>query len=118
MRVIVADNHPDVRSALRLLLEEKPGVNVTAEVSKAEDLVAEISSTGADLILLDWELPGIKTDELMSLVRSRYPSLSVIALSSLPQIREAALASGARYFVCKSEPPENLLAVIDKFILE
>ncbi len=113
MRIIVADDQPEVRSALRLMLEEKPGNSVIDEVSTSYELLWQVSAGGPDLILLDWELPGTKPKELLSILRNLYPHLMVIALSSHPQTRQAALEAGAHTFACKSDPPENLLAALD-----
>jgi DNA-binding NarL/FixJ family response regulator len=114
MRVIVADDQPEVRSALRLLLEEKPGIDVIAEVRNSKELLRQVKLESPELVLLDWELPGAKPEELISSLHSLSPVLSVVALSSRPQMRQAALDAGARDFVCKSEPPERLMATLDK----
>jgi DNA-binding NarL/FixJ family response regulator len=114
MRVIVADDQPEVRSALRLLLEEKPGLMVVAEASNSRELLSQVQSQLPELILLDWELPGGRNVELVTALHALDPYISVIALSSHPQMRKPALAAGARDFVCKSEPPEKLLAALNK----
>jgi DNA-binding NarL/FixJ family response regulator len=114
MRIILADDQPDVRSALKLLLEEKPGNKVTSEVSTSGELVRQIRKNPADLILLDWELPDGRPQELLKTLQALSPQLSVIALSSRPQMRKAAMEAGAKDFVCKSEPPELLMSVLEK----
>jgi DNA-binding NarL/FixJ family response regulator len=118
MRVIVADHHPEVRSALRLLLEERPGIKVISEVNKSDDLLAIMSSAKPDLVLLDWELPGTNLEKIVPLIHSLWPTPAIIVLSCLPQARDAALAAGATDFIYKSEPPEKLLDVLNEFISE
>ena len=113
MRVILADDHPDVRSAMRLIIEEKPDVEVVAEVSTSSDLLSQIRSNCPDLVLLDWELPGTRSADLVSLLHALCSHLAVIALSSSPQVKQAALNAGAHEFVCKSDPPESLLIALD-----
>ncbi len=113
MRVILADDQPEVRSALRLLLEEKPNMKVMAEVSNMKELEQQVRSICPELILLDWELPGIDPANLVSLLHSRCPGLAVIALSSRPQMKMAAIEAGVRHFICKSEPPERLLMALE-----
>jgi CheY-like chemotaxis protein len=51
MRVIVADDQPEVRSALRLLLEEKPGIDVIAEVRNAKELLRQVKLESPELVL-------------------------------------------------------------------
>jgi DNA-binding NarL/FixJ family response regulator len=118
MRVIVADDKPEVRSALKLLLEDKPDIDVVSEVGTSYELLWQVRASCPDLLILDWELPGTKPENLLSVLHSLCPHVSVIALSSTPQMRQAAIASGASEFVCKSEPPENLLAALDKCYLK
>jgi DNA-binding NarL/FixJ family response regulator len=115
MRVIVADDQIEVRSALRLLLEEKPGIEVIAEVKSSKELLRVVKAESPELVLLDWELPGAPPEELVTDLLSLSPSLSVVALSSHPQMRQSALAAGAGDFVCKAEPPETLLTILEKY---
>ena len=73
MRVLLADDQPQVRSALRLLLEEEPGLSVVDEVVSAGELLSRVEVTCPDLILLDWELPGLRPGETLP----AFPSLSL-----------------------------------------
>jgi DNA-binding NarL/FixJ family response regulator len=114
MRVMVADDQPDVRSALRLMLEEKPGITQVLEVSSSQELILGLKSSCPDLVLLDWELPGTKPDELIKSLRRLCSRVRVIALSSRPQMKQIALDFGADNFVCKSDPPETLLSALDE----
>ena len=113
MRVLLADDQTRVRSALRLLLEQEPGLSVVGEAAEAEDLLAQVEATQPDLVLLDWELPGLRTDDWLSVIRALCPQLKVIALSGQPEARRAALSAGADAFVSKGEPPERLLAAVE-----
>jgi DNA-binding NarL/FixJ family response regulator len=118
IRVIIADDQPEVRSALRLLLEENPEISVVSEVENARELLAEMATPGPDLLLLDWELPGSRPEKLMASLSLQSPQTSIIALSSHPQMKKTALAAGVKDFICKSEPPEKLLSLLEKFIPE
>ena len=113
MRIFLADDQHKVRSALRLLLENETGVQVVGEAVDAEGLLAGTTATCPDLVLLDWELPGL-TDGTLSVLRRTHPGLCVIALSGRPEARRGALAAGADAFVSKANPPERLLAAIEK----
>jgi DNA-binding NarL/FixJ family response regulator len=113
MRVFLADDQTRVRSALRLLLEQEPGLSVVGEAAEAEDMLAQTEATQPDLVLLDWELPGLRTDDRLSVLRALCPQLKVIALSGQPEARRAALSAGADAFVSKGEPPERLLAAVE-----
>ena len=112
MRILLADDQPEVRSALRLLLEQDDEAIVVDEVTRAEELFAQLETACPDLVLLDWELPGLQATKSLRELRSRYPHLSVFVLSSRPEAHQAALAAGADAFISKGDAPEVLLAAV------
>jgi DNA-binding NarL/FixJ family response regulator len=113
MRVLLADDQSKVRAALRLLLQEELGLSVIGEAIEAEDLLAQVEAMQPDLVLLDWELPGLRTDDHLPALRRLCPRLKIIVLSGQPEARRAALAAGTDAFVSKGEPPERLLSVVE-----
>lgn len=115
MHVLLADDQAEVRSALRFLLEQEPGMRVVGEAAESEALLAQEEASQAELVLLDWELPGARAAELLPALRSRCRHTIVIALSGRPEARREALDAGADAFVSKCEPPEHLLAALHAF---
>ena len=114
MRVILADNQARVRSALRLLLEYQRDVEILGEAMDTTGLLDRVKVVRPDLLLLDWELPGLPAATLLPLLHDHCPDLRVIALSVRPESRKAALDAGSDAFVCKGDPPERLLMAIDE----
>ena len=120
MRIFIADDQIKVRSALRLLLEQEPGLRVVGEAAETESLLAQAEATQPDLMLLDWELPNLvgvnsstgSGSRLLAALRARCPRLVVIALSGRLEARQAAMTAGADAFVSKGDPPERLLAAL------
>jgi DNA-binding NarL/FixJ family response regulator len=112
MDVLLADDQPEVRSAVRLLLEHEAYVEVLGEAVDATGLLDCVKVARPDLILLDWELPGFEP-ALLGRLRELCPSADVIALSGQPQARREALGAGVDAFVSKGDPPEHLLAAIE-----
>lgn len=118
MRVLLADDQIWLRSAMRLLLEEEPSIEIVAEVSEVDSLLTRSQIIHPDLILLDWELPGLKTlsahKALIKMLRANDPAVRIIALSGHPEAGRSALAAGADSFVSKTEPPEHLLEALNQ----
>ena len=114
MRVLLADDQARVRSALRLLMEQQPGFEILGEAVDATGLLDWLKAAHPDLVLLDWELPGLPAAELLRLLHGQWPGLLVVALSSQPGVRQAALDAGADAFVSKGDPPERLLAAVQR----
>ena len=111
MRVLIVDNDARVRSALRLLLEQEPGLTAD-ESSDLESLATQVREFKPDLVLLDWELPGRAAFALLLALNGLNVPPDVIVLSPRPESERAALDAGAIAFVCKSDPPEQLLAAL------
>ena len=112
MHILLADNRSRVRSALRSLLEEQSGRMVVSEAEDCQELLDQAETVCPDLVLIDWDLPGMATVELLPALHKLCPGLHVIALSSRPEVKQDALAAGAQAFVSKAGPPEPLLAAI------
>ena len=111
-RILVADNRPKVRFALRTLLRRQAGLDIVGEAQDAEDLLAQIEGNCPDIVLLDWRLEGPETADLLAALRWRCPGMYTIVLSGRPEARRMALDAGADVFVSKIDPPDRLLAAI------
>lgn len=122
MRVVIADDSPEVRSALRLLLEQLADYEIVGDVADAPALLSACETARPDVVLLDWELPGAQVFEhdaplrygAASALKALLPSARIVALSVLPQVVDEALADGADAFVCKSDPPRKLIEALDR----
>jgi DNA-binding NarL/FixJ family response regulator len=112
LRIVLADSRPWVRSALKLMVEQDGTMTVSAEVAKAQELAKELSLSCPDAILLDCDLPGLRVGEFLPQLHSLCPLVRVVAMCSRPEMQKAALSAGANAFVCKTEPPEKLLAAL------
>jgi DNA-binding NarL/FixJ family response regulator len=111
MRIVLADTRSNVRFALRALLRHRVRSEVVGEAANAEDLLREVERLQPDLVLLDWDLPGLGTD-LLPTLRRLCPQLYVIALGVRAETRALALMAGADVYVSKTDPPEQLVAAL------
>ncbi len=112
MRVVIADCHAKVRSALRLILEQEPGFDVGGEAESAAELLSLATQLHPGLILLDWELPGEKPADLVRALRDAVPDLPIVALSGLPEACHQSLRADVNAFVSKNEAPDVLLRTL------
>ncbi len=118
--VFLADGRPEVRSALRLVLEQEPAWKVVGEADSAEGLLDRMQVSDPDMLLLDWELPESDRccpskrlgERLVPTLLSHDPSLLIVAMSSRPENDRVSLDAGAHGFVCKCGPPELLLRML------
>lgn len=114
MRVLLADDETRVRFALRVLLQQQAGVELVGEATRAGELLATLARVAADVILLDWELPGATGANLLRAIHADHPQLPLIALSGNLEARNEALAAGASAFVCKTDPPDCVLSALSR----
>jgi len=112
MKILLADDSPEVRSALRLLLEQEPLPAVVTEVSEMKSLISQLREECPEFLLLDWELPGLRREDIHVVLQTGCPQMKVIALSSKYEARQAALSAGVDAFVSKAEPPEKILSTL------
>jgi len=112
MRVLLADDQAEIRSSLKLLLDQEPELRVVGEAAEIAGLLAQTQAIQPDLVLLDWELASLSVTDLIPILRAIRPGLRVIALSGRPEARASPLATGADGFVSKGDQPEQLLAAL------
>jgi DNA-binding NarL/FixJ family response regulator len=115
LRVLIADDDDKVRSALRLLLEQRADTAVVAETGRAREVAALSAATQPNVILLDWELPG-ECHRLMHEIQATCPGAKIVALSARPESRREAMCCGSCCFVSKNDAPEVLITTLDNLI--
>jgi len=109
MRILLADEQPKVRFAIHVLLKPRAELKVVSEATNAEQLIAQITLSNPDVVILDWQLPGLEEIGSIASMKKNQPGLYVIVLSGRPELGQAALDAGADEFVSKIDPPEHLL---------
>jgi len=114
IRIFIADDHPIVRQGLRRIVEADPGMVISGEVDAAAALLAGLETKATDLVLLDVSMPGGLFLETLKELRTRHPTIRVLALSVHPEDEWAvrALRAGASGYLTKDHSPEQLLEAI------
>ena len=112
VRILVGDGDPIVRSALRLVLDRTFGLGAVSEASDAARLLSAAAADPPDLVLVDWNLPGLHPTTAFAALHAALPGAAIVILATRPELRTQALAAGADAFVSKADDPTLLLAAI------
>lgn len=112
--ILLVDDHPIVREGYRRLLERQPGYQVVAEAGDGEEALAAFAAHRADVVLMDLSMPGTGGLDAVRTLLSQDPTVRIIVVSMHQGsvFAQRAMAAGARGFVSKSSPPEELVRAI------
>ncbi len=114
---IIADDHPLFRGALRQALDLLYPGSVIDEAGTLEDVTARLEDAGgADLVLLDLSMPGMRGFSGLMFLRAQHPSVPVVIVSANeePQAIRRAIGFGASGFIPKSHGIEVIRNAIEQ----
>lgn len=111
-RVLLVDDHPLFRDALRILLETH-GFEVVGEAGDVEEAVAALASE-PDLVIMDIGLPGADGIEATRRVIDQRPNVRVLVMTMFDEDAAVAqaLEAGASGYLLKAAPPDEVLRAV------
>ena len=114
VRLLLADDQELIRSALAVLLGLEADFEVVAAVGRGDEVVAAARAHHPDVALLDIDMPGIDGLAAASVLTREVPQCRSLILTTFgrPGYLRRAMESGARGFVVKDAPPEQLADAI------
>ena len=118
--VIVADDHPLFRTAIKEALQESQGKTTFLEANSFETLQELVEvNPDVDLVLLDLHMPGISGFAGLVYLCKRYPSVPVVIISANedPLVIRRALDHGAAGFVPKSSSIKVITEAINCILM-
>jgi len=107
--VAVIDDHPIVRDGIVAVIGTQPDMRVVQSAATIGELTQK-----ADAIVLDWEIPQLQGARAVAALRERYPGSAIIVFSAYAGTERvrAALDAGARGYILKGSPAQELLGAI------
>jgi two-component system response regulator DesR len=114
IRVLLADDQALVRGALAALLALETDLEVVAEVGRGDEVVDAARASGAQVCLLDIEMPGIDGIAAAAAVRDTLPGVRTLVVTTFgrPGYLRRALEAGASGFVVKDTPARQLAEAV------
>jgi DNA-binding NarL/FixJ family response regulator len=113
-RILVADDHPIVRSGLKTVLDAQPDLQVVAEAEDGAEAVKKALAEDVDLAILDVSMPKTTGIQAAEELRRRKPELRLLMLSMYDseQFLFQSLKAGASGYVLKSEADQDLVEAV------
>ena len=114
IRVLLADDHPVVRSGIRNLLEKASGIKVVGEASDGEEALNMVQDIQPDILLLDMEMPKLRGVDVAKQLRATGSPVRILVLSAYDdrQYILELLANGAAGYLTKEEAPETIVEAV------
>ena len=111
---LAVDDHPTVRHGLGLMFGDTEDVELVGHVQSGEEVVEATQRLRPQVVIVDVRLPGIDGISAVKRIAESCPEVHTIVFSAYGDKRllSDAIAAGARGYVMKGSPPEDLLRAI------
>jgi two-component system response regulator DesR len=118
IRVLIAEDQGMVRGALATLLALEEDIEVVAQCSRGDEVVAAAKTAQPDVALLDIEMPGVDGLKAAALLHQAQPACTIIILTTFgrPGYLRRAMEAGATGFVVKDGPADQLAVSIRRAV--
>jgi two-component system, NarL family, response regulator DesR len=116
--ILIAEDQGMMRSALASLLDLEDDMSVVATVGSGDEVLPAVRNAAPDVVLLDIELPGRSGLDLIGDVLRAAPRCAVVVVTTFgrPGYLKRALESGAKGFLVKDDPVDELAASIRRVL--
>jgi DNA-binding NarL/FixJ family response regulator len=112
IRVLVADDHPIVRSGIVALLGAADGIDVVGQAEDGSQAVAQAATLSPDVVLMDLRMPVLGGSEATAAILAADPRIRVLVLTTYESDDHilAAIEAGASGYLLKAAPQEEIIA--------
>lgn len=115
--VFLADDHPLLRTGLRLSMDHEADIELIGEADNGYSAVEKIKAQLPDVALIDVDMPGLSGIGVIRVLRKFFPKMKLIVLSTYSEEKyiQAAMDAGADGYVLKSVGIGELVIIIKSF---
>lgn len=114
-RVLIVDDHPMVAEGIEAILETYDDIAVVGTLSNAVEALERLDLLDPDVVLLDLNMPGMSGLAATELMLEKRPDTRILVLTmhDSPEYISTALSHGARGYVLKDVPTDEIKTAID-----
>ena len=113
---LIVDDHEVVREGLRLSLSRASHIRVIGEASDGAEAISLVERRKPDVVVMDVRMPGMDGLEATKEILKKVPGTAVLIFTAFSEraLLDRALDSGARGYILKEAPHDDLLRAIDR----
>jgi DNA-binding NarL/FixJ family response regulator len=112
--ILLAEDHPLMRKAIRITLEDAPDITVVGEAKNGEEAIAMADQLLPDLIIMDINMPSLNGLEATREIKTRHSNIAILVLTVYDDNEHVLgmLEAGAAGYLTKSVSDQDLLNAI------
>jgi NarL family two-component system response regulator YdfI len=116
IRVVIADDHPVVRTGLRLMLDTEERIELVGEATNGVAAIHRVSELVPDVVLMDLRMPAMDGLEAIEQIRAKFPHIAIIVLTTYDEdeLMLRSLQAGVRGYLLKDSGLETVLQAIER----
>jgi DNA-binding NarL/FixJ family response regulator len=114
VRLLLVDDHPIIRSGLRMLFQAEPSLTIVGEADSGAAAIAMVEQLHPDVVIMDVAMPGMNGIEATRRIKAASPETAVLALTMHEdeQYFFEMLNAGASGYIPKRAAPDDLVSAI------
>jgi DNA-binding NarL/FixJ family response regulator len=93
-RVLIADDHPVVRTGLAAIIAQEPDLELVAEAENGQRALALFREHQPDVVLMDLRMPLMDGVEAIRRITAEFPAARILALTTSRETRTSGARSG------------------------
>lgn len=116
IRVLIADDHPVVRSGLAMIIQYTEGMETVAEANNGAEAIELYRQHQPDVVLIDLKMPEVDGVEAIATIHREYQNARIIVLTTYDGDEDIyrGLQAGARGYLLKSASRQEILNAIQR----
>jgi len=114
LRILIVDDQPLVRGAVRGLLESHPGWRVCGEAADGLEAIGKTRELHPDIVVMDLSMPNMSGLEATREIHSSFPDTQILILTLhyFPHLVRVVQRAGAQGCVLKSDSSRYLIPAV------
>ncbi|MFC2062438.1 response regulator [Chloroflexota bacterium] len=114
INILIADDHPLIRQALKNVLAKEPEFHIVGEASNGEEVISMVGELKPDVVIMDISMPKINGLEATRHIKAEYPNVSILVLTVYDSMEHVLgiLEAGAAGYLTKSVFDKEIIQAI------